>query len=267
MKHLFKVLIIVLGFVISAQESKSIENQVLEVAQEWTNAWNGKIDKDKMMSIYHPDMQYYWRGKPMDYKTFGIVVEKYIAPTSNYDIYMHDEIITILDEDAAVVSFNWTDKHASEPPASVSLTLKKVENTWKVIHVHESPVRPIQPDNFEEEFNKVSKKYQDDYMNARCEELLPMLDENLVIFENGEDWPFEKVKKFCNHLPVKPVIDTERSYKILDDNTVYEFVSQKYKGKNGNTVDETQAVIWKYENGNWKIINYDISRNRIQIDE
>lgn len=120
---------------------------------------------------------------------------------------------------------------------------------------------------FEDDFNRVSQKYQEDYMNARCADLLPMLDENLVMFENGEDWPYEKLKKFCSHLPVKPVISTERSYKILDDNTVYEFVSQKYQIIEGRTFIETQARIWKYNDKIWKIIKFDISRYPIETGE
>lgn len=264
--------IIVLSLSLLSNCNKSSTNKINkhdldDIAQEWTNAWNGKIDKDSMMSIYHPDMQYYWRGKPMDYKTFERVVENHIVPTSNYDIYLHDKMVTILDDDAAVVSFNWTDRNSTEPPASVSLTLKKERDSWKVIHVHESLVRPLPPDDFEEQFNQISKKYQDDYMNAHCDALLPMLDENLVIFENGEELTFERVKKFCNHLPFKPVFNTDRSYKILDDNTVYEFVSQMYKSKTGNKVNETQAMIWKYNDGVWKIVNYDISRYWIKNDE
>ena len=107
--------------------------ELLREAQIWAENWNGKIDGEKMMAQYDPNMQYYWRGKPMDYKTFDRVVKNFIVPRSNYDIYLHDEIITILDIDAAVVSFNWTDRNATESPASTSLTLKKVDGNWKII--------------------------------------------------------------------------------------------------------------------------------------
>ena len=84
-------------------------------------------------------------------------------------------------------------------------------------------------DSFEEQFNKVANTYQDAYMNANCEVIIPYLDENLVIFENGEDWPYAKVIEYCPQLPVKPVIKTDRSYKILSDELIFEFVSQMYK--------------------------------------
>ena len=117
---------------------------------------------------------------------------------------------------------------------------------------------------FEAEFNKVAKTYQDAYMNANCEVIIPYLDENLVIYENGEHWPYAKLVEYCPHLPVKPVINTDRSYKILSKELVYEFVSQTYQSKSGKTFNETQALIWEFKNKTWKIINYDVSRYTIK---
>ncbi len=268
MKKFITLIFTILPLFFFSQKIKKVDSlptqELLQVAHSWIEAWNGKIDKEKMLDLHHPDLQYYWRGTPMDYNKFDYALEYYIIPSSNYDLILYNPVVTIIDNDAGVVSFNWKDKNETEPPSAISLTVKKTNSKWKIINIHESLVRPMPPNDFESQFNNISKKYQDDYMNARCGELMPLLSEDLIIFENGEKWPYKKVKEFCPHLPVKPVIATERSYKILGDDLVYEFVSQMYKSNSGNTINETQARIWKYNEFNWKIINCDISRYWIQ---
>ncbi|WP_411768504.1 hypothetical protein [Winogradskyella sp. A3E31] len=121
-------------------------------------------------------------------------------------------------------------------------------------------------DSIEAEFNKISKEYQNAYMNANCEVLMPYLSEDLVIFENGEYWPYEKVKTYCPKIPVKPVLSTDRAYKIISDTMVYEFVSQMYQRQEGSQFNETASRLWEYNDGSWKIIQMDISRYPIKIE-
>ena len=116
------------------------------------------------------------------------------------------------------------------------------------------------PNEKDLEFNQISKEYQDAYMNADCSILMPYLSEALVIFENGEYWSFEKVKTYCPKLPVKPVLNTDRAYRIISDTMVYEFVSQLYQREAGRKFNETASRLWEYNNGKWKIIQMDVSR-------
>ena len=267
----FKITLLILLFIKYSEgypQGAKIEDDILKIAEEWTNAWNGKIDKDRMMRLYDNDLLYYWRGSADTYEEFENVLVNFIIPTSDGStvLEMINPTIVFQNKGSAIVSFNIRDEGSSDElgGAAFSLGLKETLGEWKIVHVHESPVRPLPPYDFEEQFNKVSKKYQDDYMNARCDAILPILDEHLVIYENGEQWPYEKVKAYCPKLPVKPVISTERNYNILDETKVYEFVSQQYEINSKEPINETVARIWKFSNGEWKIVQMDISRNWIK---
>ncbi|WP_228853458.1 nuclear transport factor 2 family protein [Aegicerativicinus sediminis] len=128
----------------SQDEIKLIEKEVMEVAKNWTSAWNGKIDADKMMALYHPDMKYFWRGTypPGNYVGFKKFLMENFSQTATYDISISNPDVTVIDYTSAIVFFQFNDKN--EDPfgsGAATLVMTKDNSDWKVLYVHESSVQ------------------------------------------------------------------------------------------------------------------------------
>lgn len=118
---------------------KQTEQQVLLIAQQWTEAWNGAIDLDRMMALHHKDLKYYWHGKAMTFEGFKDVLSKYVIGVETYNHRLINPEVTVLDKDNAVVGFQLLGE--SQDPKTVdnafTLVITKVKSEWKIIHIHE----------------------------------------------------------------------------------------------------------------------------------
>lgn len=128
---------------LSEEDTKLIKKEVLTVAEKWINAWSGKIETEKMMTNYHPDMKYVWRGvsPPGNYEGFKNFVEEILVPNANYELTMSNVDISVVDKNHAIIFFHFNDKN-EDPYGSgaASLVMKKVNMAWKIIYVHESSI-------------------------------------------------------------------------------------------------------------------------------
>jgi hypothetical protein len=120
-------------------DKEKIQMEALELAENWNAAWNGDIDIDRMMSLHHKDLQYYWHGKPLTYTGFEEVLKEYIIGVETYYNNLFNPIVTVIDKNNAIVSFQLADtiEEADADENAFTLVITRVESGWKIIHIHE----------------------------------------------------------------------------------------------------------------------------------
>ncbi|SDB51497.1 hypothetical protein SAMN03097699_1843 [Flavobacteriaceae bacterium MAR_2010_188] len=109
----------------------------------------------------------------------------------------------------------------------------------------------------QKEFIKISQSWHNKYVqgSVNLEEILSGMDENIIMWENDKVWTYKEVEKFGPHLPLKNIIDTYNDQKLLSKDLGYDYVSQKYISiRTEDTMRETSSRLWKFKNGNWKIV-------------
>ncbi|MBC2838163.1 hypothetical protein [Robiginitalea sp. SC105] len=128
---------------LTEEETKQIEKQTLSLAENWLNSWSGKVDPEKMMSNYHSDMKYVWRGvsPPGNYETSKAGAESMTTLDTYYELIMFNVDQTIVDRNNAVVFFHFDDRNGSPyGKGAVSLMMTRRDDEWKIIYVHESTI-------------------------------------------------------------------------------------------------------------------------------
>lgn len=120
-------------------DKEIIRKEALEVAANWNDAWNGEIDLERMMSLHHKDLQYYWHGKPLTYPEFEKVLKKYIIGVETYNNKLFNQVVTVIDKNNAIVGFQLADskEEADADENAFTLVITRVESAWKIIHIHE----------------------------------------------------------------------------------------------------------------------------------
>ena len=115
---------------------------------------------------------------------------------------------------------------------------------------------PEAPDFTIEEFQEMAQKYQELYMDggANCELILMAMHKSIRFSENGKNWSYSDLEKYCPHLPKKEVISTVNDQRLLNPTLGYDWVSQLFTTSKGDTVRETASRIWQKDNDTWKII-------------
>ncbi len=132
---------------LSEEKSKIIEKEVLALAEKWLISWNGEVDSKKMMSNYHLDMKYIWRGvsPPGNYETSKKAAESMRSLKTNYQLSMYNTDVTVIDGNNAIVFFHFKDKNGSPyGNGAVSLVMTNKDKEWKIIYVHESTIEPLE---------------------------------------------------------------------------------------------------------------------------
>lgn len=107
------------------------------------------------------------------------------------------------------------------------------------------------------EFSEIAQAWQNKYVQGseNLEEILAGLDEHIEMWENGKVWTYLEVEKFGPHLPKKTILVTYNDQHLIQKDLGYDYVSQLYLSTiSGDTMRETSSRLWKFKNGNWKII-------------
>ena len=102
----------------------------------------------------------------------------------------------------------------------------------------------------------MAQDYQSAYMEGskNCDKILGRMDREIRMWENGSVWSYADLEKFCPHLPSKPVIQTYNKQVLLGHDLGYDYVSQLYLRRRGDTMRETTSRIWKKVGDEWKIV-------------
>ena len=142
MKYLLLLLLLPTISISCKEESNNelIKSQAIQLAGDWTEAWNGNINVDHMMSLHHPELQYYWHNNPLTYNGFKKVLEEYIVGHEHYNLELVNEVVTVMDNNNAIVGFQLIDKGKAPDSAEGAFTLviTRYKSKWKIIHIHES---------------------------------------------------------------------------------------------------------------------------------
>ena len=120
-------------------DEQKIKKEAIEVAQDWNNAWNGEIDIDRMMSLHHKDLQYFWHGKSMTYAEFSDVLKEYIIGIETYNNKLFNPVVTVIDKNNAIIGFQLGDnvEEVENDENAFTLVITRVGSEWKIIHIHE----------------------------------------------------------------------------------------------------------------------------------
>lgn len=120
-------------------DKEKIELEIVEVAKSWNEAWNGDIDIDRMMSLHHKGLQYYWQGKPISYVGLEEVLKKYIIGVETYNNKLFNPVVTVIDRNNAIIGFQLADslEEARADENAITLVITRVGSEWKIIHIHE----------------------------------------------------------------------------------------------------------------------------------
>ena len=143
MRYLFLFFLLALISVSCKEENtnnEKLKEQAIRLAHDWTEAWNGDINVNRMMSLHHPELHYYWRNSPMTYNGFKQVLEEYIVGVENYNLELVNEVVTVIDNNNVIVGFQLNDKGEDPDSADGAFTLviTRYKSKWKIIHIHES---------------------------------------------------------------------------------------------------------------------------------
>ncbi|MBC2838164.1 nuclear transport factor 2 family protein [Robiginitalea sp. SC105] len=120
-------------------DREKIQKEALEIAESWNKAWNGDIDIDRIMSLHHKDLQYYWHGKPLSYAGFEEVLKKYVIGVETYNNKLFNPVVTVIEENNVIVGFQLGDslEDVEKDENAFTLVLTRVGSEWKIIHIHE----------------------------------------------------------------------------------------------------------------------------------
>jgi hypothetical protein len=120
-------------------DKEKIKIEAIEVVENWNDAWNGEIDIDRMMSLHHKELQYYWHGKPVTFDGFEEVLKNYIMGVETYNNQLFNPVVTVIDKNSAIVGFqlgeNSEDVKYDESVFTIVIT--RIGSEWKIIHIHE----------------------------------------------------------------------------------------------------------------------------------
>ena len=123
--------------------AEDVRTSALAVAHAWVEAWN-EADEASMARLHDAELLYYWRGSPRGYDTFMAELREFIFPHETYATGMVDARVQVLGPDAAVVGFLLgdllEDDTVGTPGAAFTLVVVRRDD-WKILHIHESPVR------------------------------------------------------------------------------------------------------------------------------
>ena len=124
------------------EEPVALQSEALAVAQAWTQAWNDR-DFDAMSRMHDVDLVYYWRGRPRGYDTFMHELEAFIFPGEADPVELIAPGVQLVAPGVAVAGFQMrgTGSTAGMPEIAITLVLVDRPDGWKVVHIHESPVR------------------------------------------------------------------------------------------------------------------------------
>lgn len=123
------------------KQAEAITTEAMAVTKQWIESWNGAIDPDKMMAVYHTDNKYIWRGM-MPYPVNKEGINEFFVGQTNYLIELVKSDITILNPNTVIVFIHFRDANGDAyGTGAASLVITKENNAWKVKYVHESEVK------------------------------------------------------------------------------------------------------------------------------
>jgi len=114
-------------------------------------------------------------------------------------------------------------------------------------------------------FRRVAETYQQLYMDGgeNCDQIVPILAEDIRMVENGEAWSYEQMEKYCPYLPRKEVISSWSDLAVIAPDRAYDFVTSVYRVDENPPGRETVARVWTRIEGQWKIVRMSSVRGPI----
>ena len=118
------------------------KREIVSIAEAWTRAWNDE-DLELMSQLHDGDLLYYWRGQPRGYETFIQELREFIFPAESISVELLNPQVQLLTSESAVVGFQMrgAESATDDPDIAVTLVVIRRATGWKIIHIHESPVR------------------------------------------------------------------------------------------------------------------------------
>jgi hypothetical protein len=107
-----------------------------------------------------------------------------------------------------------------------------------------------------DEFRQVAEDYQQLYMDGgeNCDQIIPVLAEDIRMMENGETWSHEQMEKYCPYLPRKEVLSSWSDLDVVTPRVAYDFVTSVYRVGENPPGRETVARAWRRIGTEWKIV-------------
>ena len=126
-----------------SKDTLEIKKQVDEAITLWVESWNGRIDPDKMLSAYHKEHKYIWRGAyPYSWTKEGI--EDFFVGQTNYQLTYTEPDYTFLSPEIVIAFFHFKDSNGDDyGSGAATLVITKIGEEWKVKYVHESSVEDV----------------------------------------------------------------------------------------------------------------------------
>ena len=146
------IVLVIILYTTSCSQNKynesTIKQEILEITSKYNKVWE-TLNVQKISEFHsNESFVYYWHGSlaSSDNDHFKKLFPEILSSVKAWSIKKTSEpIVQVLSKDAAIISFTLeaeaiglNGKKGLEPGA-LSYVWKKVDNNWKIVHIHDAP--------------------------------------------------------------------------------------------------------------------------------
>lgn len=137
-------LFIFVGYFSHAQQAE-IEKEILALAEKYHQAWES-LDVAKISEYHGDDILYYWYGSqgPTSKKDFDYMLEQLLPSMTEYRHEILNYQVQVLTDEVVTFShmydgeYTGTDGKTTNYDGALTYVLKKMNDDWKIVLIHES---------------------------------------------------------------------------------------------------------------------------------
>ena len=131
----------------STEEAQKIVDEIVTITEKYNHTWE-TLNMDNVAKFHSDSSFRYYRNMKLSVannEEFRKLLPLYLKGTKSWKIEVSKPVVQILSNDAAVIGFTGvaelitTDNKVSDAgTGAYTYIWKKINNEWKLVHIHES---------------------------------------------------------------------------------------------------------------------------------
>ena len=119
----------------------------------------------------------------------------------------------------------------------------------------------VQLQDSEEAFISTALRLHELYITAGdCEEINGMIDSTIVFYENGQEFTYENMAKYCSYARPKAPYQTFSKQYLIQTEVGFDYVDQYYTNESMDSIREVSSRIWQKKTAGWVVTHMQVSR-------